>query len=106
MSSRRRLLARLRRALPQARGLLLALAVLFAGEQLALQAHLVSHDLLPAGHAVCEQCVVAKSVALPPTPLAVRPEAVCAAARPVEPPRSATARAPLVDRSRGPPAVA
>ena len=94
----------LRAALPRRAGAIMALALLLAGMQLALQTHLIEHDLLPSNHAVCEQCVVAKGATPPPTVLGVPPSPAEAARVAAVAPRELTTRAPLVERSRGPPA--
>ena len=99
---------RLRRACAtrRVRGAIVALAVLLAGMQLALQTHLIEHDLLPSNHPVCEQCVVAKGATPPPAVVAVLP----ASADPIDPivvaSSTPSSHAPLVERSRGPPAAA
>jgi hypothetical protein len=89
-----------------ARGAIAALALLLGGMQLALQTHLVKHDLLPSNHQVCEQCVVAKGAAPPPSVVVVLPPSADAIEFIVPAPRAPTSRAPLVERSRGPPVVA
>ena len=101
-------LTELRAALrrPGLRPLVCALALALFGAQLILQAHSVSHDLLPSSHQVCEHCVIAKASAPPP--------ALAAAAAPTgsivllsaAAAHAPTSRAPLVERSRGPPVVA
>lgn len=106
MSPRPAPIRRLRQALPELRGLLAGLALLLAGMQLALQTHLIEHDLLPANHQVCEQCVVAKGATPPPAVAAVLPPSADAVRFLVAAPSAPTSRAPLVERSRGPPAAA
>ena len=95
----------LRAALPRRAGAVIALALLLAGMQLALQTHLIEHDLLPSNHPVCEQCVVAKASALPPVVAAALPLALVADRFILAAPSAPTSCAPLVERARGPPAV-
>ena len=99
-------IARLRQAFAgrSARGAIAGLALLLAGMQLALQTHLIEHDLLPSNHQVCEQCVVAKSAPPPPSVVAVLPPSADAIAFLVAAPHAPLPRAPLVERNRGPPA--
>ena len=90
---------------PRMRALVVALGLAVAGAQLILQAHVVAHDLTQKVGDACALCLAAKhSAALPSVastppidshPLA--PDVVVAALLP--------APAPLVIRSRGPPAV-
>lgn len=96
----------LRSALPGLRAALVGFALLLAGMQLALQAHLIEHDLLPVNHEVCEQCVIAKSAPPPPVVAAVQvlPPLALPLPSSVAPP--ATASIPLVERNRGPPSAA
>lgn len=101
------LVARLRHALAGrgARGAVVGLALLLGGMQLALQVHSVGHDLLPANHQVCEQCVVAKASTPPPTIAAVLPLSPLVVHVVVAAPSAPSSRAPLIERSRGPPAL-
>ena len=95
----------LRAALPRRAVAVVVLALLVAGMQLALQTHLIEHDLLPSNHAVCEQCVVAKGATPPPSVLGVPPSPAEAARIIAAAPRAPRSLAPLVERSRGPPAL-
>jgi hypothetical protein len=103
-----RTIARLRQASGgrPARGAIAALALLIGGMQLALQTHLIKHDLLPSNHPVCEQCVVAKGATPPPTVVAVMPPSADPIIFLLAAPSAPSSRAPLVERSRGPPASA
>jgi hypothetical protein len=101
-----KLLSTMRTALPRRAAAVVVLALLVAGMQLALQTHLIEHDLLPSNHPVCEQCVVAKGATPPPTVLGVPPSPADAARVVAVAPRAPLARAPLVERSRGPPSSA
>lgn len=103
-----RTLVRLRQAFAGrgARGAIVGLALLLAGMQLALQTHLIEHDLLPSNHQVCEQCVVAKGATPPPSVVAVLPPSADAIELVVAAPSAPVSRAPLVERSRGPPSLA
>ena len=87
------------------RGAIAGLAVLLAGMQLALQTHFIEHDLLPSNHQVCEHCVVAKAAALPPVVAEVLPLSPVAIRIVFAAPSASQSRAPLVERSRGPPAL-
>ena len=100
--------ARLRQAFAGrgVRGAIVALALVLAGMQLALQTHLIEHDLLPSNHQVCEQCVVAKGATPPPSVVAVLPPSADAIALLITAPSAPISRAPLVERSRGPPVAA
>ena len=101
------MIARLRpaRQQPASRAALFGLALMLAGAQLLLQAHSISHDLLPSSHPVCEQCVMAKHSAPPPTVVGT-PAASAASMQLADVvARTHSSRAPLVERSRGPPAV-
>ena len=96
----------LRAALPRRAVAVVVLALLLAGMQLALQTHLIEHDLLPSNHPVCEQCVVAKGATPPPSvaglcPLPAGTVRVVVATSSV--PRSLV---PLTQRNRGPPSPA
>ncbi len=102
-----RTLARLRLAFTGqgVRGAIVGLALLLAGMQLALQTHSIEHDLLPSNHQVCEHCVVAKAAALPPVVAEVLPLSPVAIRIVFAAPSAPLSRAPLVERSRGPPAL-
>lgn len=99
--------ARLRRAFAGrgARGAIVGLALLLAGMQLALQTHLIEHDLLPSNHQVCEHCVVAKATALPPVVAEVLPLSPVTVQIVFAAPSVPSSLAPLVERSRGPPTL-
>lgn len=95
----------LRRA-SRLRALLLALITAIAGAQIAIQAHLVAHDLWPSTHQVCEQCVLAKVAA--PLPTVAGMPLVPAGAVPLPTPMLGIAptRGAALERNRGPPTVA
>ena len=100
-------IARLRQACAGrgVRGAIVGMALLLAGMQLALQTHLIEHDLLPSNHPVCEQCVVAKGSTPPPAVVAVFAPTADPIPFLLAAPSAPTSRAPLVERSRGPPAL-
>jgi hypothetical protein len=99
--------SRLRRSLGAARlrALLVALAVAVFGGQLALQSHLAGHDLA----AIDGPCVYALHVQhltpLPAAPTPVPGDATRHAAPESAPSVFPLDRAPLVERSRGPPSL-
>lgn len=106
-SSTNNLVARLHQAFAgrRMRGAIVGMALMLAGMQLALQTHLIEHDLLPSNHQVCEHCVVAKASALPPVVAEVLPLSPVADRFILATPSAPLSRAPLVERNRGPPAL-
>jgi hypothetical protein len=95
----------LRAALPRRAGAVVVLALMIAGMQLALQTHLIEHDLLPSNHPVCEQCVVAKGVTPPPSVARLNPLPAGTALVIIAAPRAPHSLALLTERNRGPPAL-
>lgn len=82
------------------------LVVLLAGMQLALQTHLIEHDLLPSNHPVCEQCVVAKGATPPPAAVGVATPESSLSPFLFAAPHALRSLAPVSARNRGPPALA
>ena len=101
-------IARLRAALgaPRVRALVIALGLAVAGAQLVLQAHVVAHDLTQKVGDACALCMAAKHSAALPSVAATPPIDSHPLAPDVAVAALLPAPAPLVIRSRGPPAVA
>jgi len=94
------------RSAARVRVMLFALATAVAGAQLAIQAHLVAHELWPTAHQVCEQCVLAKVATPLPTLAALALDVAHDAPSPTPTLGTAPLRVATIERNRGPPSSA